>query len=297
MPNKSAPTNLQASLWQLIEKTTSELSPDVQALLAAAASNEKPQTNAAYAMEVISENMQLAQQKRQPLCQDTGTILFYVDHPLHFDQSTFITTAQEVVAEATSQGLLRENSVNILTEKNNTRNVGPGHPSFHFQQSVDALTVRLMLKGGGCENVGAQYSLPDTRLQAGRDLLGVKKVVLDAVYQAQGRGCGPGFLGVCVGGDRASSHEHAKYQLLRHLDDVNPIPELAQLEQEILAACQELKIGPMGFGGNSTLLACKLGILNRLPASYFVTISYMCWAFRRQGIILDADLAIARWCY
>jgi fumarate hydratase class I len=157
--------------------------------------------------------------------------------------------------------------------------------------------VRLILKGGGCENVGAQYSLPDTRIGANRDLDGVRKVILDAVVQAQGKGCSPGILGVCIGGDRATGYLHSKEQLLRTLDDINPDPPLAALEQDVVQTGNKLGIGPMGFGGKTTLLGCKVGALNRLPASFFVSISYMCWAYRRQGFVLDGQGKIVKWLY
>ncbi|NCN95720.1 MAG: fumarate hydratase, partial [Bdellovibrionales bacterium] len=156
---------------------------------------------------------------------------------------------------------------------------------------------RLMLKGGGCENVGAQYALPYNELGAGRDLAGARKVILDAIQKAQGKGCGPGVLGVCIGGDRGAGYVHSKEQLLRRLDDTNSIKELADLEKEIVTTANTLGIGPMGFGGKTTLLGCKIGVLNRLPASFFVSVSYMCWAYRRLGITLKGDLSIGKWLY
>jgi len=188
--------------------------------------------------------------------------------------------------------------VNSLTGENAGTNLGEGHPSIHFYETnKKEVEVKLMLKGGGCENVSAQYSLPDTGLGAGRDLEGVRKVIIDAVYKAQGRGCGPGALGVCVGGDRADSAYYAKKQLLRKLDDKNSLPELDKLEKEIVETCNKLGIGPMGFGGKTTLLSCKITHANRVPASFIVSISYMCWAFRRQGIILDNKFNIKKWLY
>jgi fumarate hydratase class I len=159
------------------------------------------------------------------------------------------------------------------------------------------LEVRLVLKGGGCENVGAQYSLPSEKLKANRDLDGCRKAILDAVLQAQGKGCGPGILGVCIGGDRATGYEFSKQQLLRKLDDHNPDSQLERLEQDVVETANKLGIGPMGFGGKTTLLGAKIGILNRLPASYFVSISYMCWAYRRQGVSLAAEGTIQKWLY
>ena len=142
-----------------------------------------------------------------------------------------------------------------------------------------------MLKGGGCENVGAQYSLPDTRLDANRDLEGVRRAVLDAVQQAQGMGCAPAVIGVAVGGDRASSYIKSKEQFYRPLDDESPDPKLAALEKRLTDEANTLGIGPMGFGGKTTVLSVKIDSLERLPASYFVTASYMCWADRRRSLI------------
>jgi fumarate hydratase class I len=154
-----------------------------------------------------------------------------------------------------------------------------------------------MLKGGGCENVGAQYSLPNEKLKANRDLDGCRKVILDAVLQAQGKGCGPGILGVCIGGDRATGYEFSKQQFLRKLGDRNENPQLDALEQDILKTANELGIGPMGFGGKTTLLGVKICAANRVPASFFVSVSYMCWAFRRQGVALDENSQILKWLY
>lgn len=185
-----------------------------------------------------------------------------------------------------------------LTGRNDGTNVGPGSPTVHFHQHRSPeVNVRLILKGGGCENVGAQYSLPQEKLKANRDLDGCRKAILDAVLQAQGKGCGPGILGVCIGGDRATGYEFSKQQLLRRLDDRNPNPELDALEQDIVKTANALGIGPMGFGGQTTLLGARICAVNRLPASFFVSVSYMCWAFRRQGVTLDADGKIEKWLY
>jgi len=151
-----------------------------------------------------------------------------------------------------------------------------------------------MLKVGGCENVGAQYKLPDNNLGAGRDLEGMRKVVLDAVYQAQGKGCAPGALGVAVGGDRGSSYIASKEALFRPLEDQNPDPELDKLEKQITEEANRLGIGPMGFGGKTTVLATKIKGLHRLPASYFVSVSYMCWAYRRRKMTyLNGEVSYA----
>lgn len=289
---------LQESLVELIRRTSAEIPDDVQQAIMRSLEEEKKGTIAESALKIIERNIELARKKSQPICQDTGSILFYVDCPVGFDQLAFEEAAREAVKLATKKGYLRQNSVDSLTGRNDGTNVGPGSPAVHFHQHRSPSTrVRLVLKGGGCENVGAQYSLPHEKLRANRDLDGCRKVILDAVLQAQGKGCGPGILGVCIGGDRATGYEFSKRQFLRNLPDRNPVGELDALEQDILKTANELGIGPMGFGGKTTLLGVKICAANRLPASFFVSISYMCWAYRRHGIELDSQGTIAKWLY
>jgi fumarate hydratase class I len=289
---------LHDSLLELIRRTSAEIPDDVQAALLQALEQEKRGTIAESALKIIERNMELARAKSQPICQDTGSILFYVQGPAGLDQIAFEETAQAAVRLATKKGYLRQNSVDSLTGVNDGTNVGPGSPTLHFHQHrAPEVSVRLVLKGGGCENVGAQYSLPNEKLKANRDLDGCRRAILDAVLQAQGKGCGPGILGVCIGADRATGYEFSKQQFLRKLDDRNPVPELDRLEQDILRTANELGIGPMGFGGKTTLLGVKICAANRLPASFFVSVSYMCWAYRRQGVVLGPDGSIQRWLY
>ena len=151
------------------------------------------------------------------------------------------------------------------------------------------VVVDLMLKGGGCENVGAQYSLPDESLGAGRDLAGVRRCVLDAIQKAQGLGCAPGILGVSIGGDRGSGYVASKSALYTTIGTRNPDPEVAAMEERLTKEANSMGIGPMGFGGKTTVIDTKIVGMHRLPASYFVTVSYMCWAYRRRRMILEGD--------
>jgi fumarate hydratase class I len=290
--------SLQDSLLELIRRTSAEIPEDVHKAIVESLEREKKGTIAESAMKIIDQNIALAKQKSQPICQDTGSIIFYVDCPVGFDQLGFHDAAREAVKLATKRGFLRQNSVDSLSGKNDGTNLGPGSPTIHFHQHRSPeVSVRLVLKGGGCENVGAQYSLPNEKLKANRDLDGCRKAILDAVLQAQGKGCGPGILGVCIGGDRATGYEHSKTQFLRKLDDRNDNPELDKLEQDIVETSNKLGIGPMGFGGKTTLLGAKIGVLNRLPASFFVSVSYMCWAYRRHGVSLGSNGEINQWLY
>src|SRR6266478_6201690 len=289
---------LQDSLLELIRRASAEIPEDVHKAILDSLEREKKGTIAESAMKIIEQNIELAKNKSQPICQDTGSIIFYVDCPIGYDQIAFEEAAREAVKIATKKGYLRQNSVDSITGKNDGTNLGPGSPTIHFHQHRSPeVTIRLILKGGGCENVGAQYSLPNEKLKANRDLDGCRKAILDAVLQAQGKGCGPGILGVCIGGDRATGYEFSKQQFLRKLDDHNENLELNRLEQDIVQTANKLGIGPMGFGGKTTLLGAKIGAANRLPASFFVSVSYMCWAYRRQGIGLDANGSIQKWLY
>jgi len=289
---------LLTSFVEIIRKTSTEMPRDVVDVIEKYRAGEADDSRGKYAMDIIKKNIEIGKVKSQPLCQDTGSVLFFVHYPRKLDQDALAKVTRRAVLAATKKGYLRENSVDSLTGKNDGTNVGPGAPTIHFEPwNKDHIDVRLILKGGGCENVGAQYSLPDARVGAGRDLLGVKKCILDAVQQAQGKGCGPGVLGVTIGGDRATGYMASKEQFLRKMTDQSPDPALAKLEQECVDAANQLGIGPMGFGGKATLMGVKATALNRVPASYFVSVSYMCWAFRRQGAHVTPQGLIKKWLY
>lgn len=279
--------NLTASFVELIRRASTDLPEDVEEALRVAKDCEEPGSAAAGALGTILENVALARANSTPVCQDTGVPIFYICHSLKVSPSRLRAQIEEAVAEATRRAYLRPNAVDPITGRNSGNNLGVGFPTFHFEQwDEDYLRVDLLLKGGGSENVGAQYKLPDTSLKAGRDLEGVRRVVLDAVYQAQGKGCAPAVLGIAIGADRGTGYVHAKEQLFRPLGDANPVPELAALEERLLRECNELGIGPMGFGGKTTVFGVKIGAYHRLPACYFVSIAYMCWACRRAHMIL-----------
>lgn len=300
MSQSSHQTALQSSLLELIRRTSTCLPQDVNQVLHFQHGLETAGSRADLALELVETNINLAKRRSLPICQDTGTITFYASVPVGYDQIALEEACKLAVAEATRLGYLRQNSVDSVDGKNTGDNLGPGSPVFHFHQHHSPeIDVRLILKGGGCENMSSQYSLPAT-LQGkkfDRDLEGVRGCVLDAIQNAQGKGCGPGFLGVCIGGDRATGYEFAKHQLLREVDDTNPDPELGVLEARILEEANQLQIGPMGFGGKLTVGCCKIGKLNRLPASFFVSVSYMCWAYRRRGFLLNKDGTVASWLY
>ncbi|HYK88244.1 MAG TPA: FumA C-terminus/TtdB family hydratase beta subunit [Acidobacteriota bacterium] len=295
--------HFQSSMLNLIVETSTNLPPDVRAAMAAAMKEEVPDSQAASALKVIATNIDMANDCEGAICQDTGMPTFEIRTPIGADQIVMEGQIRAAIAEATRLGKLRPNSVDSITGKNSGNNLGPGTPVLHWHQweRDGEIEVRLLLKGGGCENVNIQYSVPVDLPHLGRadrSLEGVRKCILHAVWQAQGQGCAAGALGVCIGGDRTAGYAFAKEQLFRQLDDVNPDPKLAALEQYIMTAANTLGIGTMGFGGAVTLIGCKIGALNRLPASFFVSVAYDCWAFRRLGVVLDAETGmIKRWLY
>jgi fumarate hydratase class I len=290
------------SMVDLITRTSTDLPPDVRAAMGLAVRLEEPSTRGGQALTIIAQNIDQAAACEGPICQDTGMPTFEVRVPVGANQIWMRRQICEAVAEATRRGKLRPNSVDSITGENSGNNLGPGTPIIHFDQWEEPdIQVKLILKGGGCENTNAQYSLPselDHLGRADRTLEGVRKCILHAVWKAQGKGCSPGAVGVCIGGDRTSGYLHAKDQLFRTLDDTNPDPRLGALETAIMDEANRLTVGPMGFSGKTSLIGCKIGALNRLPASFFVSIAYDCWAFRRLGVRLDAASgAITEWLY
>ncbi|MFZ2657088.1 MAG: fumarate hydratase [Victivallales bacterium] len=274
---------LTDKIYELICRTSCEIPEDIESALKKASRKEKKNSPARQQLDIILRNIRLASGKKQPLCQDTGAITFFAGCPRSFDKSSFRKAAESAIIRATTEGYLRKNSVCPLTGKNDGTNVGPGSPMIYWDEKESKnLTVKLLLKGGGSENVGIQYSLPYDALDAGRDVDGIRRCVLDAVFRAQGKGCPPSIISVCIGGDRASGYSEAKKQFMRKIGERNPDPEISKLEKRLLSEINSLGIGPMGLGGGTTALDVFVTALNRVPASYFVTVSQMCWACRRS---------------
>ena len=280
--------DIREHVLELIRRTSTDLPPDVENALRKAVEDETEGSAARGALETIIQNIKISRQNATPICQDTGTPIFYVYYPEGWSTRKLREQIRAVVEIATEKTYLRPNSVDAITGENSGNNLGDDHfPSIHFEEvEGETLTIELMLKGGGCENVGAQYSLPNTALGAGRDMAGVRKVVLDAVHKAQGQGCAPGILGVAIGGDRGSSYYASKEVLFKQLDEQNQEPELAAMEERLTDEANQMGIGPMGFGGKTTVLGTKITGMHRLPASFFVSVSYMCWAYRRRKMTI-----------
>lgn len=292
----------QESMYKLIVETSTKLPRDVRRAIKAAKARENAGTRAAMSLATITNNITMADEQVSPICQDTGLPTFKIKTPVGANQIQMKKAIYAAIAQATKDGKLRPNSVDSLTGDNSGDNLGAGTPVIKFEQwENDYIDARLILKGGGCENKNIQYSLPcelEGLGRAGRDLDGIRKCIMHSVYQAQGQGCSAGFIGVGIGGDRTSGYELAKDQLFRSVDDVNPIEELRELEEYVMENANKLGIGTMGFGGETTLLGCKVGVINRIPASFFVSVAYNCWAYRRLGVAINPETGeINEWMY
>ena len=276
------PMELLDALVEQIRTASTRLPPDQIAALQKAAELEPEGSMSRETFDLMIKNAQIAADTSTPTCQDTGSLLFYVDHGADYRQKDLTKVIREAAGIATRSTYLRPNAVDSFSGKNSGDNTGAGLPYIHFEEMDEpGLKIRLMLKGGGSENMGRQYTVPDGRIGAGRDQAGVRKCIIDAAYQAQGFGCSPGILGVGVGGDRMSSYMASKEALFRKVDDSNPDPELDAFEKQLTEECNTLGIGPMGFGGKTTLLGVKMAYRHRVPACFFVSVSYMCWANRK----------------
>ncbi|MBI5646429.1 MAG: fumarate hydratase [Ignavibacteriae bacterium] len=292
--------NFRQSMLELVIQTSVNLPSDVRKAVGNILDKEEPGSRASLALATIAKNIDMACENEGAICQDTGMPTFKIKTPIGANQLQMKEDILWAVAEATRLGKLRPNTVDSVTGKNSGNNLGAGAPIIFWEQWAESdIEIKLLLKGGGCENKNIQYSLPADLPhlgKAGRDMDGVRKCILHAVWQAQGQGCSTGAIGVAIGGDRMSGYMYAKEQLFRALDDVNPDAALAGLEAEVMHAANTLNIGPMGFSGASTLIGCKIGAYHRLPASFFVSVAYDCWAYRRLGVRIDpATGEISRW--
>jgi len=237
-------------------------------------------------LDCMLRNLELAKKLRAPICQDTGIPIFFVklgsDLKLNFDLNSVLADA---VREATQTIPLRTNIVDPLTRAKTGANVGWGHPIVHLEFARGkSFQIDLLVKGAGAENWSRLFMLNPTA-----DVEAIKRAVLLTITEAGGQPCPPTIVGAGIGGSADLACTLAKKALLRPLNARNPDKKLAGLEKELMAAANELGIGPMGLGGRTTVLGVHVAKAACHTASLPVAISFQCWAARRASARLVGD--------
>jgi fumarate hydratase subunit alpha len=271
--------------FNILKQAVIYLPDDVKAALKKAYAEETSETGKTQ-LKAILDNIELAEKYKAPVCQDTGTIIFYVKAGAKAKDLDKVEGALiNAVKRATKEVPLRPNAVNPFDQKNSGDNTGRYIPFVNWEiVPGDQIEITVMTKGGGSENVCI-----GGMIVPGEGINGLKKFVVDAVIKAGSQPCPPNILGIAVGGGADISMKLAKKALLRPLDEPNPDPTLAKLEQEILEAVNMTGIGPMGLGGKTTILGVKIDYAFRHPASFPAAVSFNCWAARRSTARISAD--------
>lgn len=242
-------------------------------------------------LEAILKNIDASGRLRMPMCQDTGTPTFFIELGDEFPvRSELISIIEEAVRRATREIPLRPNTVNPWTGENPGDNTGRFVPIVHVDLVPgDRMRVIYLAKGGGSENTSKVYMLSPVL-----GVKGVKRAVIDAMVDAGPQPCPPIVVGVGVGGSADLAIKLAKKATFRRLNEQNPDPKLADLENELLDMINSLGLGPMGLGGRTYALGVKIEWAHKHPASLPVGVSTQCWAFRRAEGVFDkrGDLEI-----
>lgn len=266
---------------RLLRLAVTELPQDVKNALQLA--YKKENNVGKRQLEVILENVNLAEKKGVPICQDTGIIIFYVKAGSKVKDLEKVANAlNRATAKATMEIPLRPNAVNPFTQKNTGDNIGRKIPYINWQiVPGDRIEITVLPKGGGSENVSALGML-----NASQGIIGLKKFVIDTVIDAGAKPCPPIVLGVGVGGGADIAMKLAKATLIEPLGKRNSNSDLGKLEQELIQDINSTGIGPMGLGGKTTALDVKLDFACRHPASYPVGVVVQCWAARRASALI-----------
>jgi len=271
--------------FNILKQAVIYLPADVKQALQKAYAEETSETGKTQ-LKAILDNIELAEKYRAPVCQDTGTIIFYVKAGAKAKNLDKVEEALiKATRKATKEVPLRPNAVDPFTQKNSGDNTGRLIPYINWEiVHGDSLELTVMTKGGGSENVCASGMLVP-----GEGIKGLKRFVVDAVMKAGAQPCPPTILGIAMGGGADISMKLAKKALLRPLSEPNPDPEIAKLEKEIFEAANMTGIGPMGLGGKTTVLCVHVDYAFRHPASFPAAVAFNCWAARKASARINAD--------
>jgi fumarate hydratase subunit alpha len=274
--------------FNILKQAVIYLPEDVKQALKKAYAEETSETGKTQ-LKAILDNIELAEKYQAPLCQDTGTIIFYIKAGAKAKNLDRIEEALiNATRKATKEVPLRPNAVDPFTQKNSGDNTGRLIPYINWEiVPGDGLELTVMTKGGGSENVCVTGMLV-----SGEGINGLKKFVVDTVIKAGAQPCPPNILGVAIGGGADISMKLAKKALLKPLNEPNSNPEIAKLEREIFEAANMTGIGPMGLGGKTTVLGVHVDYAFRHPASFPAAVAFNCWAARRASARISADGAV-----
>ncbi|MEM3955471.1 MAG: fumarate hydratase [Candidatus Bathyarchaeia archaeon] len=271
--------------FNLIRQAVIYLPEDVKASLKRAYEEETSEA-AKTQLKAILENIELAEKYKAPVCQDTGTILFYVTAGAEVRGLDKIEGALiNATRRATKEVPLRPNAVDPFTQKNSGDNTGRFVPYINWEiVPGNTLEITVMPKGGGSENMCIAKTIPP-----GEGINGIKKFVIESIVEAGAQPCPPTIVGVGLGGGVDVAIKLAKKALLRPLNTPNPDPELNKLEKELYEMANKLGIGPMGLGGRTTVLGVHVDYAFRHPASLPVAVAFNCWAARKASAKIYED--------
>lgn len=272
---------IEEAVVQLLRDAVTTLPPDVVEALRRAEARERSEV-ARSQLRIILDNLDAAGRLAVPMCQDTGVHVFYVTGPV---DASIEESIRNGVARATEEVPLRPNAVHPLTRENPGTNVAVGLPHIVYYPTDDEfLEITVLPKGAGSENMTAL-----AMLSPADGITGVKRFVLDTVVKAGGRPCPPTIVGVGIGGTSDLAVSMAKEALLRPLDLPNADPGLAALEEELAEAINMTGIGPMGLGGDTTVLGVRISTAYCHTASLPVAVNLQCWAARRATARIYPD--------
>jgi fumarate hydratase subunit alpha/L(+)-tartrate dehydratase alpha subunit len=239
-------------------------------------------------LETIRRNVVIADEQENLVCQDTGIAVYYCRvgerFPLH--PAGIYRALKAGTEQATVGHPLRSNTVHALTRENTGANVGYRVPIVHwdFVPDWDGLDVKCVPKGSGSENMSFLKMLVPAD-----GVNGIKRFVLESIVGAGGKPCPPGIVGVGIGGSADYAMHLAKEAIARPVGTRNPDPLVARLEDELYGLLNETGIGPMGLGGDVTVLQCHIEHADTHMTLNPVAVNYQCWAARRASAHISAD--------
>jgi len=275
------------AVLEILRVSETTLPDDTVAALQRAARAESNPTAKAQ-LETILLNLDIAREKNIPFCQDTGVFIFFVEIGrgvcLNFDLEGAI---RDGCAKATTNIPLRPNVVDPLTRRNTQNNLGDGLPEINYAFVPGKnLKITVTPKGAGAENMSA------LKMFAPAEIPKIKEFIVETVLKAGGKPCPPVILGVGIGGSFNQSAKLAKEALLEKLRDTNQKPTSKtdgydDFEKEILDAVNELGIGCMGLGGDTTALSVRIKTASCHTASLPVAVNLQCWGNRHATAVYN----------